>query len=111
MTTSKHLILGDQAYGAEREDREKLLYRGGLSITTTLNPTLQNAAQAAINETANPDTTDAEIGHSMVSVEPRTGKILVMAQNTRYTPELAPGNSVQNFNVDQYLRTATRPSP
>ncbi|MFZ3451924.1 transglycosylase domain-containing protein [Arthrobacter sp. 7Tela_A1] len=98
----EHLILNDPAYGAEREDREKLLYRGGLSITTTLNPTLQNAAQAAINETANPDTTDAEIGHSMVSVEPGTGKILVMAQNTRYTPELAPGNSVQNFNVDVY---------
>ena len=97
-----HLVLNDPAYGAEREDREKLLYRGGLSITTTLNPTLQNAAQAAINETANPDTTDAEIGHSMVSVEPGTGNILVMAQNTRYTPELAPGNSVQNFNVDVY---------
>ncbi|MEB7505799.1 transglycosylase domain-containing protein [Arthrobacter koreensis] len=97
-----HLILNDPAYGAEREDREKLLYRGGLSITTTLNPTLQNAAQAAINETANPDTTDPEIGHSMVSVEPGTGNILVMAQNTRYTPELAAGNSVQNFNVDIY---------
>ncbi|MFW0768923.1 transglycosylase domain-containing protein [Arthrobacter koreensis] len=98
----KQLVLNDDRYGATPEDRNKLLYRGGLSITTTLNPTLQNAAQAAINETANPDTTDAEIGHSMVSVEPGTGKILVMAQNTRYTPELAPGNSVQNFNVDAY---------
>ncbi|MCC3294038.1 penicillin-binding protein [Arthrobacter sp. zg-Y411] len=95
-----HLILNDENFGATDEDRTKLLYRGGLSIKTTLNPTFQNAAQTAINETANPDTTDAEIGHSMVSVEPGTGKILVMAQNTRYTPEIAAGNSVQNFNVD-----------
>ncbi|MCC3275849.1 penicillin-binding protein [Arthrobacter sp. zg-Y40] len=96
------LITNDQAFGDTPEDREKLLQRGGLEIKTTLNATFQNAAQTAINETANPDSTDAEIGHSMVSVEPGTGKILVMAQNTRYTPELAPGNSVQNFNVDVY---------
>ena len=97
-----HLVLNDENFGATEDDRTKLLYRGGLSIKTTLNPTFQNAAQTAINETANPDSTDPEIGHSMVSVEPGTGKILVMAQNTRYTPELAPGNSVQNFNVDVY---------
>ncbi|MCQ1949040.1 penicillin-binding protein [Arthrobacter sp. zg-Y859] len=94
------LVLNDENFGATEDDRDKLLKRGGLTIKTTLNPTFQNAAQTAVNETANPDTTDAEIGHAMVSVEPGTGKILTMAQNTRYTPELADGNSVQNFNVD-----------
>ena len=98
----EHLILNDENFGATLKDREKVLYRGGLTINTTLNATYQSAAQTAIVETANPDTTDAEIGHSMVSVEPGTGNILVMAQNTRYTPELAAGNSVQNFNVDEY---------
>ncbi|MCC9144697.1 MULTISPECIES: transglycosylase domain-containing protein [unclassified Arthrobacter] len=97
------LVLNDENFGATPEDRKKLLYRGGLTIKTTLNSTFQNAAQTAVNETANPDTTDAEIGHSMVSMEPGTGKILTMAQNTRFTPELADGNSVQNFNVDAYL--------
>ena len=96
------LVTNDENFGATPEDREKLLKRGGLTIKTTLNSTYQAAAQTAVNETANPDNTDAEIGHSMVSVEPGTGKILVMAQNTRYTPELAAGNSVQNFNVDVY---------
>ncbi len=95
-----HLILNDERYGATTEDRQKLLYRGGLSINTTLDPEIQNAAQTAVNETANPDTTDPEIGHSMVSMEPRSGKILSMAQNTRYTPEEGAGNSVINFNVD-----------
>ena len=95
-----HLVLNDERYGATTEDRQKLLYRGGLSIKTTLDPEIQNAAQTAINETANPDTTDPEIGHSMVSMEPRSGKILSMAQNTRYTPAEGAGNSVLNFNVD-----------
>ncbi|WP_354180000.1 transglycosylase domain-containing protein [Arthrobacter sp. UYP6] len=97
-----HLVLNDEAFGATPEDREKLLYRGGLSINTTLNPKIQNAAQTAVNETANPDTTDPEIGHSMVSMEPTTGNIVSMAQNTRYTPEQGNGNSVLNFNVDLY---------
>ena len=97
-----HLVLNDEAFGATEADREKLLYRGGLSINTTLDPEIQNAAQNAINATANPDTTDAEIGHAMTSMEPGTGKILSMAQNTRYTPEAGQGNSVLNFNVDEY---------
>lgn len=97
-----HLVLNDERFGATAEDRDKLLYRGGLSINTTLDPEIQNAAQAAINETANPDTTDAEIGHAMTSVQAGTGNILSMAQNTRYTPEQGQGNSVLNFNVDQY---------
>lgn len=97
-----HLIVNDERYGDTPEDREKLLYRGGLSINTTLDPEIQAAAQTAVNETANPDTTDAEIGHSMLSVQPGTGNILSMAQNTRYTPEQAMGNSVINFNVDLY---------
>lgn len=95
-----HLILNDERFGSTPEDREKLLYRGGLTVTTTLDPEIQAAAQTAVFETANPDTTDPEIGHSMTSMEPSTGKILSMAQNTRYNPEAGPGNSVLNFNVD-----------
>ncbi|CEA09097.1 Penicillin-binding protein 1F [Arthrobacter saudimassiliensis] len=95
------LIENDENFGATREERRKLLLRGGLTINTTLNSNIQAAAQEAINETANPDTTDGEIGHAMVSVEPGTGNILMMAQNTRFNPDTTvPGNSVQNFNVD-----------
>ncbi|GAB3534519.1 transglycosylase domain-containing protein [Arthrobacter tecti] len=97
-----HLILNDPAYGETREDREELLYRGGLTIKTTLDSKAQAAAETAINETANPDTTDPAVGHSMVSLKPGAGDILVMAQNTRFMPGTEPGNSVQNFNVDQY---------
>src|SRR4029453_3861042 len=37
------LILNNEAYGATVEDRERLLYRGGLTITTTLDSRLQAA--------------------------------------------------------------------
>lgn len=97
-----HLVLNDPAYGETRDDRENLLFRGGLTIKTTLDPAAQAAAQTAINETANRETTDPAVGHSMVSVEPGTGNILVMAQNTRFMPGTEPGDSVLNFNVDEY---------
>ena len=42
------------------------------------------------------------VGHSMVSLDPKTGNILSMAQNTRYNPELAQGTTVINFNVDSF---------
>ncbi|PVE17429.1 transglycosylase domain-containing protein [Arthrobacter sp. Bz4] len=97
-----HLILNDPAYGESLEARQDTLYRAGLTITTTLDPVAQTAAQTAINETAGRETTDPSVGHSMVSMEPGTGDILVMAQNTRYMPGTEPGDSVLNFNVDQY---------
>ncbi len=97
-----HLILNDPAYGETPEDREKVLYRSGLTIKTTLDPRVQAAAQTAVNETANPDTTDGAVGHTMLSLEPKTGNILSMAQNTRYNPEAGQGNTVLNFNVDQF---------
>ncbi|HKS02350.1 MAG TPA: transglycosylase domain-containing protein, partial [Arthrobacter sp.] len=39
-----HLILNNRAYGADTEAREQKLFRGGLTITTTLDSRLQAAA-------------------------------------------------------------------
>jgi membrane peptidoglycan carboxypeptidase len=97
-----HLIMNDPAYGETAEDREKVLFRSGLTIKTTLDPRVQAAAQTAVTETANPDTTDGKVGHTMISLDPKTGNILSMAQNTRYNPEAGQGNTVLNFNVDQF---------
>ncbi|BBE23937.1 carboxypeptidase [Arthrobacter sp. MN05-02] len=97
-----HLILNDPAYGDTEDARRKVLYRSGLTIKTTLDPRVQSAAQTAVTETANPDTTDGKVGHTMLSLDPKTGNILSMAQNTRYNPEAAQGNTVLNFNVDQF---------
>ncbi|MHA7287271.1 transglycosylase domain-containing protein [Arthrobacter sp. MDT3-44] len=97
-----HLIMNDPAYGETAEEREKVLFRSGLTIKTTLDSRVQAAAQTAVTETANPDTTDGKVGHTMISLDPKTGNILSMAQNTRYNPEAGQGNTVLNFNVDQF---------
>ncbi|MDQ0031797.1 transglycosylase domain-containing protein [Arthrobacter bambusae] len=93
-----HLILNNPAYGASVSDREQLLYRGGLTITTTLDSRLQAVAQAQVDATAgaNPD----KWGASLVTVQPGTGKILAMAQNTVFLAEPGKFDSQLNFNVD-----------
>ncbi len=93
-----HLILNDPAYGAGVADREQLLYRGGLTITTTLDSRLQAVAQQQVDATAgaNPD----KWGASLVSVQPGTGKILAMAQNTVFLAEPGKFDTQLNFNVD-----------
>ncbi|KUM32892.1 transglycosylase domain-containing protein [Arthrobacter sp. EPSL27] len=93
-----HLILNDPAYGIDAADREQKLYRGGLTITTTLDSRLQAAAQAQVDATAgaNPD----KWGAALVSVGPGTGKVLAMAQNTVFLPAPGKFDTQLNFNVD-----------
>jgi membrane peptidoglycan carboxypeptidase len=93
-----HLILNNPAYGAEVAERERKLFRGGLTIKTTLDSRLQLAAQAQVDATAgaNPD----KWGASMVSIAPGTGKILAMAQNTVFLPAPGKFDTQLNFNVD-----------
>ncbi|MET3950385.1 transglycosylase domain-containing protein [Arthrobacter sp. UYEF36] len=93
-----HLILNNPAYGVDATAREKKLYRGGLTITTTLDSRLQAAAQAQVDATAgaNPD----KWGASLVSIGPGTGKILAMAQNTVFLPAAGKFDTQLNFNVD-----------
>ena len=93
-----HLILNNPAYGIDLAERERKLFRGGLTITTTLDSRLQLAAQAQVDATAgaNPD----KWGASLVSIAPGTGKILAMAQNTVFLPEPGKFDTQLNFNVD-----------
>ncbi|HEX9088618.1 MAG TPA: transglycosylase domain-containing protein, partial [Arthrobacter sp.] len=93
-----HLILNNPAYGIDLAARMKKLYRGGLTVTTTLDSRLQAAAQAQVDATAgaNPD----KWGASLVSIGPGTGKILAMAQNTVFLPEPSKFDTQLNFNVD-----------
>jgi membrane peptidoglycan carboxypeptidase len=93
-----HLILNNPAYGADTEAREQKLRRGGLTITTTLDSRLQAAAQAQVNSTAGPN--PAKWGASLVTVQPGTGKILAMAQNTVFLPQRGKFDTQLNFNVD-----------
>ena len=93
-----HLILNNPAYGVDVAERERKLYRGGLTITTTLDSRLQGPAQAQVDATAgaNPD----KWGAALVSIQPGTGKILAMAQNTAFLPAPGKFDTQLNFNVD-----------
>ncbi|GAA4655548.1 transglycosylase domain-containing protein [Arthrobacter cryoconiti] len=95
-----NLIANDPAYGKTREAREKLLNQGGLTITTTLDPGLQDAAQSTFEGFTpvanNPD----KVGQALVTVQPATGKILAMAQNTKLNAPEGQWSSAYNFAVD-----------
>ncbi len=94
-----HQIENDPAYGATLDDRDQKIMAGGLTIKTTLDPRLQAPAQAQVDATAgaNPD----KWGASLVTIEPGTGKVLSMAQNSRkLSGQGAEFVSAYNFNVD-----------
>ncbi|MCQ9164222.1 transglycosylase domain-containing protein [Arthrobacter sp. STN4] len=94
----QQLVLNNSAYGATPDDRAKFLYQGGLTIKTTLDPKLQQVAQDRVNNTMSP-TDPLQRGADVVSVQPGTGKVLTMAQNTVYNPATKPGNYMGNFSL------------
>lgn len=70
------ILLNDAAFGATRQERLRLLLRGGLTVTTTLDRKAQQAAQAALKRHVRP--TD-KVASTVVSVEPGTGEVKAMA--------------------------------
>ncbi len=73
--------------------------RGGLTITTTLDTRLQAAAQEQVDATVGPN--PDKWGASLVTVQPGTGNVLAMAQNSRKLRDQGAGLVTSyNFNVD-----------
>ena len=92
-----HVIEADEAFGKTKEDRKNLLYRGGLKIKTTLDSKLNAKAAKDARKAIDPDAkSNKDIHSSLVSVEPGTGNILTMAQNTTY--DLKDGDKYSTFN-------------
>ncbi len=93
-------LLADPVFGETFEDRRLKLYRGGLSITTTLDPAKQRAAEDALADRVQGN---GGVSGSIVTVEPGTGRVVEMAQNSIYStsPDAPPGATALNFNVDR----------
>ena len=71
----KEWFLSNPAFGETRQDRFKLLFTGGLQITTTLDPKLQGFAQTAVRSVlAYPGDPDG----AMTVIDPRTGYVRAM---------------------------------
>lgn len=95
-------IAADPAFGATQADRFETLNEGGLSIHTTLNLDLQKKSQAAVSAYMPTNVPGMNVGASSTAVEPKTGRIITMVQNTDFS-EVAtntPGATSVNYNSD-----------
>ena len=95
------ILRNDPAFGATPSEREALLRRGGLTITTTLDPAVQKAAQKAVDKRIPRKDKSRKVG-AISMVRPTTGEILAMAQN-RSWGVTGRGNTTYNFNVGTKL--------
>ena len=73
-----YLLEDSTILGKTKDEREAAYYRGGLTIKTTLDRKVQEAAQAALEST---DVKDKEPHAAIVVIEPGTGFIRAMAVN------------------------------
>ncbi|MDN5685546.1 MAG: penicillin-binding protein [Brachybacterium sp.] len=97
-------LLNDPEFAPTYEERRELLYGGGLTIKTTLDPEKQKTANDILQRRV-PGDSESGFGHSIVTVEPGSGNILVMAENRVFNPhaEVEPGETAINYNVPQAL--------
>lgn len=93
-------LLNNESWGSSREERTQMLYRGGLIIDTTLDPNLQQAGWESLVG-AVPVADRSGVDASLVSVQPGTGNIVAMVQNTDWgdTSEEFPDATQVNLNV------------
>lgn len=100
----QRLIENDKILPDPTDSHYSALRTGGYDIYTTLDLDLQAAAVAAVDASV-PRTTEAlDLGSSLVTVEPGTGRILAMAQNKDFNAdpdETSPENTAVNYSTDE----------
>lgn len=95
-------IYNNALYGKTLQERRRLLLRGGLTIHSTLQPAAQAAAQESIEaHVPKNDPSNAKI--ALASIEPGTGKIIALAQNTTFGVSIPddPSATEVSFAVDK----------
>ncbi len=80
----KTVVLNDPAFGSSRQERIRALQRDGLEIYTSLDLRIQEPAVAAMRARVPANYDDQNLGGAGVTVEPGTGRILAMTQNTAF---------------------------
>ncbi|WP_165962933.1 penicillin-binding protein [Occultella glacieicola] len=97
----KSEILNNPIFGETQAERYQLLVRGGLTINTTIDLEMQAEAYAALVD-AIPVDDPSGVSTATSTVEPGTGHIMAMAQNTLYgkPTEGAARTTEVNFNAD-----------
>jgi membrane peptidoglycan carboxypeptidase len=88
-------LLQDPALGKTRKARERLIRKGGLTITTTIDTRVQKAADQSVRNHV--WSTDNAIG-ALSFVQPGTGEVKALAQS-RHQLGSGPGQTWTNFTV------------
>ncbi|WP_328880238.1 transglycosylase domain-containing protein [Streptomyces sp. NBC_00299] len=91
----ERVFLSEPVFGKNREARAKIWNRGGLTITTTLDPQAQESVQASLKDHVNQDD---KVAAATTLVEPGTGKILGMGQSKPYG--YGKNETEYNYSVD-----------
>ena len=90
-------FLENPTFGETRTERERMLKTQGITIRTTMDPTMQNAAFSSLTNTI-PVGDASGLNDALVSLDPRSGRVLAMAQNTTYGIE--SGETMSNYSAD-----------
>ena len=90
-------FLEDPTFGATRVERERLLKTQGITIRTTMDPAMQDAAYSSLTNTI-PVGDASGLNDALVSLDPRSGRVLSMAQNTTYGIEA--GETMSNYSAN-----------
>lgn len=100
--------------GATVEEREANWKRGGYTLYTTLDLDIQIPAQDAVWAYAPPSETSFALGGAAVTVQPGTGRVLVMAVNKIFDDSLEPPSSeygAVNYATDYEYGGSTGQQP
>jgi membrane peptidoglycan carboxypeptidase len=92
----KEYLLEDESLGRTRNQRERLLNAGGLTIHTTLDPRFQIAADNAVKAHVFPK--DNAIG-GLAMVVPGTGEVRALAQSRPMGRDKSKGQTFLNYVV------------
>lgn len=97
-----NIITSDPTFGETEAERRQLLLRGGLEIHTTIDLDMQDDAHQTVMDAIPPDDPSG-VSTAISSIEPGTGEVKALAQNTDYgkPEEDSVRNTEVNFNVDR----------
>ncbi|WP_374945931.1 transglycosylase domain-containing protein [Agreia sp.] len=98
-----YIVKNDAAFGDSAEARWQKFRTGGYQIFTTLDLDLQTAAINSMNSNVPQLTDRLDLGSSMVTVQPGTGRVLAMVQNKTFNddPETTqPNETSLNLGTD-----------
>lgn len=94
-------IRENDVFGETPEEREAFLRRGGYTITTTLDPTVQKSVTEIVNSTIPIDDPSGKAA-AISMVQPGTGDIIAMTQNREWGTS-GKGRTTYNYNAPQSM--------